>query len=93
MIPAHLVDDFAELETWQDRAACRRVDSSIFFLELGARPDQARAICAQCAVRTECLEMALAEGLTFGIFGGKTPRERRVIRNQRRYAARRRRSA
>lgn len=42
----------------------------LFFSE---RPDElaaAQAICAQCAVRLPCLEMALQEGCDWGVWGG-----------------------
>ncbi|MDP3983563.1 MAG: WhiB family transcriptional regulator [Acidimicrobiia bacterium] len=42
----------------------------LFFSE---RPDElaaAQAICAQCAVRLACLELALQEGFDWGVWGG-----------------------
>jgi WhiB family transcriptional regulator, redox-sensing transcriptional regulator len=41
----------------------------------------AKAICAQCPVRAACLEFGM--DIPFGIFGGHTPEERRVIRERR----------
>jgi WhiB family transcriptional regulator, redox-sensing transcriptional regulator len=38
----------------------------------------ARAFCAGCVVRTECLGHALDNRLESGIWGGTSPRERRA---------------
>lgn len=72
---------------WATEAVCLGVDPDLFFPERGASTDEARAVCAPCPVRTECLEFALANYETHGIWGGKSERERRRIRRQRRLAA------
>jgi WhiB family redox-sensing transcriptional regulator len=41
------------------------------------RETRAKAICAECAVRTECLEFALRVREPHGIWGGLTESERR----------------
>lgn len=73
---------------WRQRAACRASDPEVFFPLPGdlAGIAQAKAICAGCPVRGECLGAALAGGDDEGVFGGYTPAERRVVR--RRQAAR-----
>lgn len=38
---------------------------------------QARIMCVQCQVRTECLTFAVENRLLHGMYGGKTPKERR----------------
>lgn len=50
--------------------------------------ERAREVCAGCRVRTECLEYALAMDERFGVWGGKSERERRAIQRERRRAAR-----
>lgn len=42
----------------------------------------ARAICDQCPINLRCLQFALAEHLSEGIYGGFTPAERKLL-NQR----------
>lgn len=69
---------------WRHRAACRDEDPELFFpvseVGPGARQvQQAKAVCNRCPVRTECLDTALRNGLTDGIFGGMTGRERREV--------------
>ena len=75
---------------WQDRASCLGMDPDLFFPERGASTREAKAICAACPVRIDCLEFALAHGEKFGIWGGMSERERRRIRRMRAQAARRR---
>ncbi len=80
------IDDLS----WQDLANCRGADADLFFPERGASTRQAKAICRECSVRTECLEFAITTGEKFGIWGGLSERERRKIRRQRAITARRR---
>jgi len=42
---------------------------------------KAKKICATCPVREECLEFGLTEPI--GIWGGLTPKERRIVKRQR----------
>ncbi|SFI97834.1 WhiB family transcriptional regulator, redox-sensing transcriptional regulator [Amycolatopsis sacchari] len=78
---------------WQERAACRGEDPELFFpvseMGPGARQvAQAKAVCARCPVRAECLQYALDTGLDHGIFGGTTDAERRkLVRRTRAEAA------
>lgn len=73
---------------WHDRANCAGEDPAVFFLEPGDTADAARAICAACPVRLDCLEHALDNGERFGIWGGFTEPERRQMRRQRALARR-----
>lgn len=76
---------------WQWRAACRGDDTALFFPpgefepkeERVARERKAKAICATCPVRIECLEYAIRIRETHGIWGGLTETERRVLANKR----------
>jgi WhiB family redox-sensing transcriptional regulator len=72
---------------WQHLAACRGEDSTYFFApsyferraEKNAREAVAKAICARCPVRDECLEYALGTRDNHGIWGGMNEMERRAI--------------
>jgi len=75
--------------SWQDYANCRGADADLFFPERGASTRKAKAICAECQVRQECLEFAIQIGEKFGIWGGMSERERRKTRRERQLAARR----
>ncbi|HLU54070.1 MAG TPA: WhiB family transcriptional regulator [Pseudonocardia sp.] len=77
-----------DFDDWRLAAACRDHDPELFFplseVGPGARQvERAKAVCAGCPVRSECLDYALAAGLDHGIFGGMTETERRVLRRAR----------
>lgn len=71
-------------QSWPDRAACRGEDTELWFPLGGGDPDPyAKATCAVCPVRPECLEFALTlESVPAGIWGGMTERERRLLKRQ-----------
>ncbi|MGH9063395.1 MAG: WhiB family transcriptional regulator [Acidimicrobiales bacterium] len=74
-------------ELWQGRAACRGPHASIFFPpshferkeEKHVRESRAKAICAGCPVRRECLDYALRIREPHGIWGGLNELERKVL--------------
>jgi WhiB family redox-sensing transcriptional regulator len=66
---------------WREAAACRSADPDLFFpiSSLGTSLEQvsaAKAICATCLVRRECLAFALATRQVHGIWGGISETER-----------------
>jgi len=81
---------FVEDKTWQLRAACRGPESALFFPptyaehkeDRDAREHRAKAICAECSVRAECLDYAVTIGEQHGIWGGLTEAERRRLLEQ-----------
>ena len=77
---------------WQQVAACRGIDASIFFPEdENDDADIAKKICGHCPVAQPCLEYAITVREKDGVWGGATQRERRsIIRRRRRAAARQR---
>ena len=67
---------------WQDRAACRNADSSLFLTGVTSRVVQAKAICATCPVINECLSFALAnEDFEQHVYGGLLGHERKALAN------------
>ena len=75
---------------WQSEGACKNMDTSIFFYEDNERGQEkdlrektAKAICDTCPVINECLEFALQIKEDYGIWGGTTPEERKLIRRRR----------
>jgi WhiB family redox-sensing transcriptional regulator len=66
---------------WRERAACRGTDLDVFFPERGETAEHARQVCAECPVREPCLEYALSNRITHGIWGGLTERERRPLQS------------
>jgi WhiB family transcriptional regulator, redox-sensing transcriptional regulator len=70
-------------ENWRMAAACRSADPELFFPVSDSGPSlaqaaEAKAICAGCAVRRQCLSFALRTRQVHGIWGGLTERERHV---------------
>lgn len=74
----------SERDEWVKLAACRDADPALFFPERGESSREAKQVCLSCPVRLECLEYALANGEKFGVWGGKSDKERRRLRRQRR---------
>ena len=77
---------------WRERAACIGQNPELFFPIGSAGPAltqaaAAKAVCAQCAVREECLHFALRTGQEYGIWGGLTEDERQYIRRRKGGAA------
>jgi WhiB family transcriptional regulator, redox-sensing transcriptional regulator len=79
--------DFGKL-TWRRHAACLDEDPELFFpvgstgraLEQIA---QAKEVCQDCPVLSECLEWALETNQDAGVWGGMCEDERRALRRSR----------
>lgn len=74
--------------TWQDEAACYGMPNVLFFgPEEEKKPARevrelkAKAVCAGCVVRSECLDFGL--GQRGGVFGGMNDEERDAERRRR----------
>ena len=65
---------------WMANGLCAEVDPELFYPEAGAPNRDAKAVCAGCEVRAECLAYALAHRERHGVWGGTTERERRRLR-------------
>ncbi len=76
-----------------DEAACREVDTDIFFPVSEADAGAAKAVCATCPVREACLEFAIATRPGDGVWGGLTATERHRLIRRRQKAARKAREA
>lgn len=70
----------APVGEWAKQAECRHLNPDLFFPERGEPVTAAKAVCAGCPVRAECLDYALANGEKHGIWGGTSERERRRMR-------------
>lgn len=70
---------------WHAHAACQHERSDVFFIAAGSGLRAARAICAACPVKQDCLDAALdtPESADFGTWGGTTASERRKLRRAR----------
>lgn len=72
---------------WEQRAACKGADASLFFgpnrfepkREREAREAIAKSICARCPVVEPCRELSLSRGEIYGVWGGLGEVERRLL--------------
>lgn len=76
---------YHESEDWVAQGTCRSYDPELFFpVSITGTDDHgahlAKAICATCPVRNECLNWAVSRGEAYGVWGGTTPEERRYLR-------------
>ena len=72
---------------WRAAGACMRADPELFFpiSATGRALEQiakAKAICAGCRVRQECLDFAHKHDVAHGIWGGTTPEDRQQARRR-----------
>lgn len=76
------------LRRWWDHAACKGMPLDLFIFEHGEpqinkKIKDAKAVCATCPVRTQCLEEALQYSTTrqecIGVWGGLTWKERQKL--------------
>jgi WhiB family redox-sensing transcriptional regulator len=81
------------LENWRQQSACRDMDPNIFFPATDEEAGTAKAVCAACPVRQECLEYAIATRQDDGVWGGLDETQRRRLRRRRQAAARAARAA
>jgi WhiB family transcriptional regulator, redox-sensing transcriptional regulator len=79
------------LNAWQAKASCRGPHAAVFFPPSHAerkdeklmREERAKAICATCSVRAECLDYAIRIHEPHGIWGGLNELERKQIGERR----------
>lgn len=84
-------------EDWMTRAACKGLDTNVFFPDEQSRDPRAnthaKAICATCPVLSECADWAITFPPHVGIVGGMDYHERQRYRknwHQRKRLARKR---
>ena len=72
-----------DLWQWQSRAACKGMASENLFSPTGERgpalrrrEEHARRICRTCAVVDPCAGFADRTGQPYGVWGGRTARQR-----------------
>lgn len=75
--------DPADEPHWSEFALCAETDPEAFYPEKGGSTTPAKKVCMACEVRTECLEYALEHQERFGIWGGKSERQRRALAKER----------
>ena len=87
----NVIESVPDTPSWQFRGACRGEDTALFFAptyfekreEKNGREAKAKALCARCPVRVDCLEYALRIREPHGVWGGKNEQERRALLRER----------
>ncbi|MGV9884503.1 WhiB family transcriptional regulator [Streptomyces sp. NPDC003006] len=76
---------------WHTEAVCRRDEAGLFFAPSKeptaarlSREEAAKRVCARCPVMVDCREHALLQPEPYGVWGGLTAAERRVVLARRR---------
>ena len=67
---------------WRELAACRGAGHDLFFPGRGESAGPARRVCSACPVRQPCLDYAISNRISRGIWGGLTERERRALQSR-----------
>ena len=72
---------------WLNESRCLTEDPELFFPVGNTGPavdqiEQAKSVCRECGVSTQCLEYAIKENQDTGVWGGLSEDERRAIRRQ-----------
>ncbi len=69
---------------WMSHGNCADAHPSVFFPRDGLGVIAAQQICKGCPVVDECLEYALSNHISHGVWGGASERQRRRILSEKR---------
>ena len=69
-------------EPWMDAAVCAQTDPDEVFPDKGGSTARAKRVCLSCEVSAQCLQYALTNRERWGIWGGKSERERYKLANE-----------
>lgn len=74
-------------EDWRELGSCRKLDTNMFFPigqtgEAEIKIARAKNVCGSCPVVQQCLEFAITTNQEYGVWGGHSEEERRVVRRQ-----------
>ncbi len=72
---------------WMAEGACLGHHPDLWFSDLGNAAKRAKEICADCPALTLCLQWAIETCQPFGIWGGRTVKERANLRQVAQYNA------
>lgn len=74
-------------EEWREFGSCRKLETNMFFPvgqtgEAEIKIARAKSVCVPCPVRQQCLEFAITTNQEYGVWGGHSEEERRIVRRQ-----------
>lgn len=95
VLPSSTIDEHQPVylnTAWRESGACFDSDSNAFIpfsLVMERQVQQvdytvAIRVCSECLVREECLDFAVTTKQDFGVWGGKTSKQRLQLRRRRR---------
>jgi WhiB family redox-sensing transcriptional regulator len=61
---------------WRQNAACKGTPTEDFFTFESKVVDKIKKVCETCPVKKDCLQFALTNDISWGVYGGMTSRER-----------------
>lgn len=73
---------------WRNEAVCSGEEKTRLFFPVGVtgaaavQIEDAKAVCVECPVRLQCLEYAITTNQEYGVWGGTSEEERRVLRRE-----------
>jgi WhiB family redox-sensing transcriptional regulator len=77
----HFLSEIADRPPFMDGSElCAQTDPEVFFPEKGGSTAEAKRVCADCPLQDPCLTFALVHNERFGIWGGRSERERRGMK-------------
>lgn len=77
------------MAAWRSQANCTSVDTEAFYdTEESNMKKQAAKYCSSCPVQNQCLYTAIAIDERYGVWGGLTPRQRKILNRNLRTVAR-----
>lgn len=82
LVPRGVERVLEPLGSWAQHALCQEVDGDLWFPDNGANGNDAKTICQQCEVRTQCLEYALTNSEHEGIWGGLSAHQRAQLKRK-----------
>jgi WhiB family redox-sensing transcriptional regulator len=86
-LPSLSATALPEEDEWRHQAACAGEETDLFF-PVGTSPaaiaqaHEAKKVCAGCPVRLDCLKWAIDTAQEWGVWGGLTEDERRVMKRR-----------
>lgn len=79
-MPGDILEASETIEFWREGAGCFGVDDVDFFADDDVSVMRAKALCAGCPVRDDCLAFAIESNQSQGVWGGQGPGERAKLR-------------
>ncbi len=61
---------------WMDSGLCAQTDPELFFPDKGGSTKTSKGLCRKCPVIDPCLDFAMADENTLGVWGGTSTRDR-----------------